>query len=128
MRFAKQVSEAGVRFARIKRRGTKNCRVVWLDNQHEELLSLSTVEECSAQEAGYNGSQATSEATGDEQPGMTGEDLIRLMRGFQVSTRELASRLNVPPDVIRNARNNGLDDLESVQTWTAAIQNPPVAA
>lgn len=128
MRFAKQVSEAGIRFARIKRRGTKNCRVVWLDNQQEELLSLSAVEECSASDANYTGSQAGGDTTTGQQSGMTGEDVIRMMRSYQVSTRELASRLNVTSEVIRNARNQGLSDLESVQTWTAAIQNPPVAA
>lgn len=130
MRFAKQVNGSTVRFCRVKRKGTKNCRVIWLDNQAEELLPLTAVQECSHDEA--SGTQCQTQAdTAAVDPALptriSGDDLCRLMKNYQVSVKELAGRLQIPTDHVREARSLGLDDPQAIAAWTAAIGTQPEA-
>jgi hypothetical protein len=136
MRFAKQVNGESVRFCRIKRMGTKNCRVVWLDNNEEQLVPVTAVAECPAVEANGDGAlpEAGTEAVvgvSTETPYPTqisGDELCRMMRNYQVSAKELAVRLGIPTDQVREARSTGLNDPKLTLKWITAIQLQPEAA
>ena len=139
MRFGKQVQGETVRFCRIKRKGTHNCRVVWFDNNEEQLLPISAVTECSAVEAGYptpssTDSSLTETPLGDvEAPSrfpasLTGAELVQMMQAYQVTTKELASRLGISTERIREARSEGIDDPAATELWISTIQGEPVVA
>lgn len=130
MRFAKVVDGSNVRFCRVKRRGTKNCRIVWLDTNEEQLMPMSDVTECSAIDAGAATAPPVVEgediclAPNDGYPTqITGEDLCRLMKEHQVSVKELATYLNVSTERIREARANGIDDPLNALKWITMIEN-----
>ena len=133
MKFAQRLENSVTRFCRIKRKGSKNCRVIWLDNQVEELVSLASVSPCTAVEAGQV-APAVVEAnpdTASPDPAkperllpLTGEEVCGLMRSYQVSTKDLAARLGIPTAAIREARSAGLEDLETSHKWLEVIQSP----
>lgn len=130
MRFAKFIDGTNVRFCRVKRRGTKNCRVVWLDTNEEQLMPMTDVTECSAIEAGSTtvppaiGGDEIALAPNDGYPTqISGEDLCRLMKEHQVSVKDLATYLNVSTERIREARANGIDDPLNTLKWITMIEN-----
>ena len=130
MRFAKFVDGSSVRFCRVKRRGTRNCRVVWLDSNEEQLMPITAVTECSAVEAGAAneapvvGADASALPPTDGYPTqISGEDLCRLMKAHQVSVKDLATYLNVPTERIREARANGIDDPLNTLKWITMIES-----
>ncbi len=130
MRFAKHVDGTSVRFCRVKRRGTKNCRVIWLDSNEEQLMPISAVTECSAVEAGAIGQVAGAEAgesnslpTNGHPTQITGDELCRLMKAHQVSVKDLATYLNVSTERVREARANGIDDPLNTLKWITMIES-----
>lgn len=132
MRFAKHVDGLNVRFCRVKRRGTKNCRVIWLDNNEEQLMPMTDVMECSAVEAGAAPSVSTPElgdsislAANEYPTQISGEELCRLMKEHQVTVKDLATYLNVSTERIREARVNGIDDPLNTLKWITMIENAP---
>ncbi|MFN0019496.1 MAG: hypothetical protein ACKVP0_14645 [Pirellulaceae bacterium] len=129
MRFAKFVDGSNIRFCRVKRRGTKNCRVIWQDTNEEQLMPMAAVTECSAVEAGVTvsvsggGSTAGSTLpTGEYPTQISGEELCRLMKEYNVSVKDLANSLGLPTERIREARSNGIDDPLSTLKWITMIQ------
>ena len=133
MKYGKQTLESTTRFFRIKRRGRKNCRVIWLDTQEEQLLPVVTFEFCSDVEAGVipeTVASPTPNAPLETAPdtAMTGEQLCALMRSYQITTKELAARLGTTTSIVREARSMGLADAESVRLWRDAIETQPEVA
>lgn len=128
MRFAKFVDGQVVRFCRVKRRGTKNCRVIWLDSNEEQLMPLTAVTECSATEAGATngtpacGPEGTERASEEYPTQISGEELCRLMKEYEVSVKDLATSLAVPTERIREARANGIDDPLNTLKWITMIK------
>lgn len=128
MRFAKYVDGSNIRFCRVKRRGTKNCRVIWQDTNEEQLMPMSAVTECSAVEAGVTapvsgvGSGGGSTLpTGEYPTQISGEDLCLLMKEHNVSVKDLAVSLGLPTERIREARSNGIDDPLNTLKWITII-------
>lgn len=142
MRFAKHTSGDVSRFVRIKRRGTKNCRIVSLDTGEEQLVPKTELVECSAAEAGVEAEPVTEPAEGNgnvEQDAnastasrdeLSGEELCRLMRNYQATIKDVAARLEITEQRVRDARRDGLHDAAQIEAWTAAIvgEEQPVAA
>lgn len=142
MRFAKHTSGDVSRFVRIKRRGTKNCRIVSLDTGEEQLVPKTELEECSAAEAGVETEQVAEHAEGDDsvvqdvnsstasRDELSGEELCRLMRNYQTTIKDVAARLGISEQQVRDARRDGLHDAAQIEAWTAAIvgEVEPVAA
>ncbi len=128
MRFAKYVDGSNVRFCRVKRRGTKNCRVIWQDTNEEQLMPMSAVRECSAVEAGAipqlsgAGAVGSTLPTGEYPTQISGEELCQLMKEHNVSVKDLATYLSVSTERIREARSNGLDDPLNTLKWITMIQ------
>lgn len=124
MKFGKQTIDSTVRFCRIKRRGRKNCRVIWLDTNEEQLLSVAAFAFCSEMDAGV--APTVTSATDQAVPStLTGEAVCALMRSYQVTTKELAARLGVSTATVRDARATGLADQETIRLWQEAIETQP---
>ena len=133
MRFAKHTSGDVSRFVRIKRRGTKNCRIVSLDTGEEQLVPKSELVECSAAEAGVETEPAAkpaeenghveqeADAATASRDELSGEELCRMMRNYQTTIKDVAARLEVPEQQVRDARRDGLHDAQQIEVWTAAI-------
>ena len=138
MRFAKHTSGDVSRFVRIKRRGTKNCRIVSLDTGEEQLVPKAELVECSAAEAGVETEPVAEHANVEQDANastashdeLSGEELCRLMRNYQTTIKDVAGRLEISEQQVRDARRDGLHDSEQIEAWTAAIvgAEQPVAA
>ena len=132
MRFAKHVCGDVTQYVRIKRRGTKNCRVVSLETGEERLVPKSELVECSAADAGMEQEAETATdnrhtrdnavpPTATAQDQLTGEELRRLMRNYQATIKDVAARLGISEQQVRVVRREGLRDAEQIEAWTAAI-------
>lgn len=134
MRFAKHTSGDVSRFVRIKRQGTKNCRIVSLDTGEEQLVPKTELVECSAAEAGVE--TETSHATPDDKPPaedsadlstestpdvLSGKEVCRLMRNYQATIKDVAARLGIAEQQVRDARRDGLHEADQIEVWTAVI-------
>ena len=122
--YAKHIVGDQVRPCRIKRRGRNNCRVIWLDSGLEQLVPRPELQECTAEEAGVGESTSeTTQATPQTPagPSLSGEEVSRLMRNYQATIKDLAEKLGVTEDQVREARRDGVADELVAFEWKKAI-------
>ena len=122
MSYAKHTAGDQERVCRIKRRGPKNCRVVFQDTGEETLVPKTELTEITPEEAGVEQPAADTDPGETPEPALGGEEVTREMRNFQVTVKELASRLGVSQAKVKEARANGIHDPLVAFEWKQAIQ------
>ena len=121
MKYVKHFVGDEVRFCRVKRRGPKNSRVIWLETGEDYLVPSPELEEVSPEEAGVENDPEAVELPPLPEKSLTGEEVCRLMTGNQVTIKELAKRLDVTADQVRQARRDGIEGILLVHEWEQAI-------
>lgn len=124
MKYAKHDVDGEVRICRIKRRGRKNTRLIWLQTGDDYLVPTSDYEVISASEAGVDETPAASETLPPLPPqNLSGEELSQMMTANRVTVKTLAERLGISMEEVRQARKNGIDGLLIVHEWTQALND-----
>jgi len=144
MLYGKHVVDGEVRLVRIKRRGPKNCRVIWLESGEDYLVPRPQLVEITPEEAGVaGGTTSTPEElpplpelselptlseiseppapSEEEEVTLAADEVYFMMNKHRVTIKQLAEKLGISVDEVRRARREGVQGTEAVNEWKRAI-------